>query len=92
MTDHPPDRLSTNPRSPYHDADLLERGIGIRFNGKERRDVEEYCVSEGWIRVAVGKALDRRGQPLTVQRKGKVEAYFLPADAQAPQSPDADPG
>jgi len=77
VTDIPPDRLSTNPRSPHYDAELLERGIGIRFNGKERRDVEEYCISEGWIRVAVGKALDRRGQPLTVQRKGTVEAWFM---------------
>ncbi|MDH5274886.1 MAG: DUF3297 family protein [Gammaproteobacteria bacterium] len=92
MTDHPPDRLSTSPRSPYYRADLLERGVGIRFNGKERHDVEEYCVSEGWIRVAVGKALDRRGQPLTVQRKGSVEAYFQQPDAQAARSPNADPG
>jgi hypothetical protein len=92
VTDLPPDRLSTDPRSPYHRSDLLERGIGIRFNGKERRDVEEYCVSEGWIRVAVGKALDRRGQPLTVQRKGSVEAYFLQPDAPAGKSPTAPPG
>ena len=81
MTESPPDRLSTNPLSPYYDADLLGRGVGIRFNGKERRDVEEYCISEGWIRIAMGKSLDRRGQPLTVQRKGTVEAYFLPPDA-----------
>lgn len=73
-----PDRLSTNPRSPHHDAELLERGVGIRFNGKERHDVEEYCVSEGWIRVAMGKALDRRGQPLTMKLNGTVEPYILP--------------
>lgn len=72
-----PDRLSTDPRSPHYDAALLERGVGIRFNGKERRDVEEYCVSEGWIRVAMGKALDRRGQPLTRKVNGTVEPYLL---------------
>ncbi|MCL4790669.1 MAG: DUF3297 family protein [Gammaproteobacteria bacterium] len=78
MTTTLPDRLSTNPRSPHHDAELLERGVGIRFNGKERHDVEEYCVSEGWIRVAMGKALDRRGQPLTMKLNGTVEPYILP--------------
>ena len=72
-----PDRLSTDPRSPHYDAALLGRGVGIRFNGKERRDVEEYCVSEGWIRVAMGKALDRRGQPLTRKVNGTVEPYLL---------------
>ena len=76
-----PDRLSNDPRSPHHDADLLERGIGIRFNGSERTNVEEYCVSEGWIRVAVGKALDRRGQPMTMKLKGKVEPYLRGEDA-----------
>ncbi|MEG3790694.1 DUF3297 family protein [Lysobacter sp. CCNWLW3] len=77
MTDTPPDRLSNDPRSPFHDDALLERGIGIRFNGQERHNVEEYCVSEGWVRVPVGKALDRRGNPMTVKVKGEVEAYFL---------------
>ena len=77
MTDTPPDRLSNDPRSPFHDDALLERGIGIRFNGQERHNVEEYCVSEGWVRVPVGKALDRRGNPMTVKVKGVVEAYFL---------------
>ena len=71
-----PDRLSNDPRSPFHDADLLARGIGIRFNGAERTNVEEYCVSEGWIRVAVGRALDRRGQPMTMKIKGQVEPYL----------------
>jgi hypothetical protein len=81
MTDALPDRLSTDPRSPHHDAALLERGIGIRFNGVERRDVEEYCVSEGWIRVAAGRARDRRGQPMTLKLRGTVEPYaLLPAD------------
>lgn len=76
MTDSPPDRLSNDPRSPHHDAALLERGVGIRFNGEEKTNVEEYCVSEGWIRVAVGKALNRRGQPMTMKLQGKVEPYF----------------
>ena len=77
MTDMLPDRLATNPKSPFHDAAVLERGIGIRFNGKERHDVEEYCISEGWVRVPVGKSLNRRGQPMTMKLQGKVEAYFL---------------
>ena len=76
MTDTPPDRLSNDPRSPFHDDALLERGIGIRFNGQERHNVEEYCVSEGWIRVAVGKTVDRHGNPLTIKLKGKVEPYL----------------
>ncbi len=76
MTDTPPDRLSNDPRSPYYDESLLERGIGIRFNGEERTNVEEYCVSEGWVRVAAGRALDRRGQPMTIKVKGAVEPYF----------------
>ena len=79
-----PDRLSLDPRSPYHDADLLTRGIGIHFNGSERTNVEEYCISEGWIRVVVGKALDRRGQPMTMKINGKVEPY-LQDDAQDAQ-------
>ena len=76
MTDMPPDRLSTDPNSPYYDAALLERGIGIRVAGTEKTNVEEYCVSEGWIKVAAGKALDRRGNPLTIKLKGPVEPYF----------------
>ena len=74
--DTPPDRLSNDPHSRFYDAALLERGIGIRFNGTERTNVEEYCISEGWIRVAAGRALDRRGQPLTLKYKGAVEAWF----------------
>ena len=77
MTDTFPDRLATDPRSPFHDAELLGRGVGIRFNGSERTNVEEYCISEGWIRVAVGKALDRRGQPMTMKIKGEVVPYLL---------------
>ncbi len=71
-----PDRLSTNPSSPYHDADLLQRGIGIRFKGVERTNVEEYCVSEGWVRVAVGKTTDRAGNPMTMKLQGVVEPYL----------------
>ena len=83
MTETPPDRLSTNPRSPFHDAELLARGVGIRFNGEEKTNVEEYCVSEGWIRVPVGKSLDRHGNPMTFKLNGEVVPYFqdLAADA-----------
>jgi hypothetical protein len=73
MADTPPDRLSLNPKSPFFDATLLRRGVGIRFKGNERTDVEEYSVSEGWIRVAAGRSLDRFGQPMTVKLKGEVE-------------------
>lgn len=76
MTDTLPDRLSVDPRSRWYDEALLARGVGIRFNGTERTNVEEYCVSEGWIRVAVGKTLDRRGNPLTIKLKGVVEPYI----------------
>ena len=81
MSDTPPDRLSNNPRSEFFDADALQRGIGIRFKGNERRDVEEYSISEGWIRVQVGKKVDRYGAPLTIKLSGEVEAWFeRPAD------------
>jgi Protein of unknown function (DUF3297) len=76
MHDHPPDRLSADPMSPHYDAALLERGVGIRFKGVERSNVEEYCVSEGWVRLSVGNTRDRRGRPLTVKLHGAVEAYF----------------
>jgi hypothetical protein len=76
MPDTPPDRLSNDPRSPHFDAEALKRDIGIRFNGAEKTNVEEYCVSEGWIRVAAGKARDRYGNPLTIKIKGAVEPYF----------------
>ena len=78
-----PDRLAMNPKSPFHDAALLERGVGIRFKGQEKTNVDEYCISEGWIRVAVGKTLDRTGAPLTIKLQGTVEPYFrdqAPAD------------
>jgi hypothetical protein len=81
MSDTPPDRLSLNPRSPYFDADLLQRGVGIRFKGQEKTNVEEYCVSEGWIRVAAGRSLDRYGQPMTLKLSGPVEPYFKDAEA-----------
>jgi len=74
--DHLPDRLSTDPRSAYYNAELLSRDIGIRFKGVEKTNVEEYCVSEGWIRVAAGKTRDRKGNPLTLKLKGKVEPYY----------------
>jgi hypothetical protein len=76
MTTPLPDRLSADPASPFHNAELLARGVGIRFKGVEKTNVEEYCISEGWVRVAVGKAVDRRGQPLTIKLQGTVEAYL----------------
>jgi hypothetical protein len=71
-----PDRLSIDPRSPFHVAAAFEQDVGIRFNDKERTDVAEYCISEGWIRVPAGKAVDRKGQPLLIKLKGKVEASY----------------
>ena len=79
MTDTLPDRLSVNPKSPYYDEALLAKNVGVRFNGAERTNVEEYCVSEGWIRVAVGKTLNRKGDPLTLKLTGAVEPYFRDA-------------
>ena len=85
MTDSPPspaappalpDRLSTNPKSPFYDEALLQKGVGIKFDGQEKTNVEEYCISEGWIRVEAGKAKDRYGNPLTIKLTGKVEPYF----------------
>ena len=85
MTDTPsdtlPDRLSSEPGTPHYNEELLRRDIGIRFNGKERNDVEEYCVSEGWVRVAAGNAKDRFGKPLLLKLSGKVEPYFRDAPA-----------
>ena len=71
-----PDRLSTDPSSPHHVAAIFEHEIGIRLNDKERFDVEEYCISEGWVKVPAGKTLNRKGQPLMIQLKGKVEAFY----------------
>lgn len=75
-TGTPPDRLAAQPNSPFYDADLLERGVGIIFNGVERTNVDEYCVSEGWVKVAAGNSRDRYGRPLTIKVKGVVEPYF----------------
>ena len=79
MTDMP-DRLSINPSSPYFNAELLERGVGIKFKGAEKTNVEEYCVSEGWIRVTAGNGKDRHGNPLTIKVSGPVEPYFRTKD------------
>lgn len=87
MTDTPPDRLSTNPRSPHFDMEVLQRGIGIRFKGSERTDVEEYSISEGWIRVAAGKSKDRFGQPMTIKLSGPVEAWFEDGGAAEGEAP-----
>ncbi|MBR1222596.1 DUF3297 family protein [Bradyrhizobium sp. U87765 SZCCT0131] len=76
MTDQLPDRLSVDPKSPYYNADVLARDIGIRFKGVEKDNVEEYCVSEGWVRVPVGTAKDRFGNPMTIKLSGPVEPYF----------------
>lgn len=76
MTDTPPDRLSINPRSPHFNGEALQRGVGIRFKDRVRTDVEEYSISEGWIRVAAGKSKDRFGQSMTIKLSGPVEAWF----------------
>ncbi|HWA88924.1 MAG TPA: DUF3297 family protein [Rhizomicrobium sp.] len=86
MTDTLPDRLSVNPKSPHYDEALLTRGVGIRFNGQEKTNVEEYCVSEGWIRVAAGKSLDRHGNPMTIKLKGTVEPYLRHEAQAAPEA------
>jgi hypothetical protein len=74
-----PDRLSVDPASPHFRRDIIEHGIGIRLNGNERFDVEEYCISEGWVKVPAGKALDRKGHPLMLKLKGRVEAFYRQA-------------
>ena len=84
----PPDRLSVNPASPHYNEEALARGVGVRFKGVEKTNVDEYCVSEGWVRVIAGKALDRRGQPMTMKVKGKVEAWFLDSANEAETSAD----
>lgn len=89
MTDLP-DRLSVDPKSPYHDADLLQRGVGVRFKGEDKTNVEEYCVSEGWVRLALGKRVDRKGNPLTVKLQGPVEPYLQndgPGEGAGPDRP-----
>ena len=74
--DVPPDRLSVNPRSEFFVAELLKRGVGIRFKGAVRTNVDEFCISEGWIRVQAGKTMDRKGNPLTIKLNGPVEAWY----------------
>ena len=76
MTDTPPDRLAANPKSPFYDEAILERGVGVRFEGVEKTNVEEYCVSEGWVRLAAGNAKTRSGDQMTIKLKGRVEPYF----------------
>jgi predicted house-cleaning NTP pyrophosphatase (Maf/HAM1 superfamily) len=76
MSEAPPDRLSNDPSSPHYDQTVLERGVGVRFKGVEKTNVEEYCVSEGWVRLAAGNTVDRRGKPLTIKLQGPVEPYF----------------
>jgi hypothetical protein len=76
MSDSPPDRLSVDPSSPFYDGEALARGVGVRFKGQEKSNVDEYCVSEGWVRLVAGNAKDRRGQPLTLKLQGPVEPYF----------------
>lgn len=82
--DTPPDRLSVNPRSEHFDAEKLRRGVGIRFKGRQRTDIEEYSISEGWVRVQAGKAMDRKGQPLTIKLSGPVEAWYEDLGDEAP--------
>lgn len=86
-----PDRLSLDPRSPHFNDEVLRRGVGIRFNGKEKTNVEEYCVSEGWIRVSAGRSRDRYGNPMTLKLKGTVEPYVEPAYGEG-QRPDGGAG
>jgi hypothetical protein len=83
-SDVPPDRLSINPRSEHFDADKLQRGIGIRFKGVQRHNVDEYCISEGWVRVQAGRTMDRKGNPLTIKLTGPVEAWYEDLGDDAP--------
>ena len=86
MSDTPPDRLSVDPQSKHYDEAVLTRGVGIRFNGQERNNIEEYCVSEGWVRVAAGRARDRAGRPITLKIKGEVVPYFQDAATDAQEA------
>lgn len=76
MSDTPPDRLSANPDSPFYDEAAMERGVGVRFKGVEKNNVDEYCVSEGWVRVTAGKTVDRRGNAMTIKLQGEVVPYY----------------
>ena len=84
VNDIPPDRLSIDARSEHFDAEKLQRGVGIRFKGKQRTDIEEYSISEGWIRVQAGKTVDRKGRPLTIKLNGPVEAWYEDLGEDAP--------
>ena len=81
MSDAPPDRLCANPKSPFYDEATLARGVGVRFKGVDKTNVEEYCASEGWVRLTVGKGLDRKGDPMTVKLQGEVAPYFREGEA-----------
>lgn len=83
-TDTPPTRLSVNPKSEHFDVDVLKRGVGIRFKGRQRTDIEEYSIPEGWVRVQAGKSVDRHGNPLTLKLNGPVEAWFEDLGDDAP--------
>ena len=80
MTDTLPDRLSVNPNSPFYDEQILARGVGVKFKGVDKTNVDEYCVSEGWVRLSVGTTVDRKGNPITIKLQGLVEPYFRDAD------------
>lgn len=80
MADTPPDRLAVDPNSPFYDEAALARGVGVRFKGVDKTNVDEYCVSEGWVRLSVGKTVDRKGNPMTVKLQGPVEPYFRDDD------------
>jgi len=80
MTDTLPDRLSVNPNSPFYDEQILARGVGVKFKGVDKTNVDEYCVSEGWVRLSVGSTVDRKGNPITIKLQGLVEPYFRAVD------------
>ena len=82
MSDTPPDRLSANPKSPFYDEAALERGVGVRFKGVDKTNVDEYCVSEGWVRLSVGSTVNRKGEAMTVKLQGPVEPYWRGPDAE----------
>ena len=82
--DVPPDHLAIDPGSPHFDGDKLARGVGIRFKGVQRTNIEEYCISEGWVRVQAGKTMGRDGRPLTIKLNGPVEAWYEDLGDDAP--------
>ena len=82
MSDTPPDRLSANPKSPFYDEAAMERGVGVRFKGVDKTNVDEYCVSEGWVRLSVGSTVNRKGEAMTVKLQGPVEPYWRAPDAE----------